>query len=133
MNKIYPILVLCLFAFAACTNSGPENTVLQPNDFNDKIDKLSNEVVIDLRSHAELHRMGPIKGSKNIDFNSGRLLSSISGFQKDTPLMIYCASGGRSAKAAQQLKSEGYTKVYDLEGGLNAWKEAGLPISAHRH
>lgn len=126
--------MFCLLAFAACTNSsGPENAVLEANDFKDKMNKLSNEVVIDLRSHGELHRLGPIEGSKNIDFNSGRLLTSVSGFQKDTPIMLYCATGGRSAKAATQLKSEGFTKIYDLKGGINAWKAAGLPIAAHGH
>lgn len=134
MNKLYSILILCIIALASCTNSsGPENVVLEANDFNDKMNNLSNEVVIDLRSHGELHRTGPIAGSKNIDFNSGRLLSAVGGFQKDTPIMLYCASGGRSAKAVNQLKSEGFTKLYDLQGGINAWKEAGLPIAVHGH
>ena len=128
------MLFVCAIMLASCTNSnGPVNAVLSPNDFNDKIKTLSNEVVIDLRSHGELHRVGPIEGSKNIDFNSGRLLSAVAGFQKDTPVMLYCASGGRSSKAATQLKEEGFTKVYDLDGGINAWKAAGLPIAAHGH
>lgn len=42
--------------------------------------------------------------------------------------ILYCQSGRRSAKAAAQLAAAGFTRVLHLEGGLNAWKEAGFPL-----
>ena len=38
---------------------------------------------------------------------------------------------GRGALAALTLKTMGYTQVANIEGGLNAWKEAGLPVAEH--
>ncbi len=43
--------------------------------------------------------------------------------------ILHCASGGRSALAIATLKQLGYTNVAHLEGGLNAWREAGQPIT----
>jgi rhodanese-related sulfurtransferase len=42
--------------------------------------------------------------------------------------ILYCASGGRSALAAQTLQELGYLNVGHLDGGLNAWKEHGRPV-----
>ncbi|MBR9699714.1 rhodanese-like domain-containing protein [Candidatus Woesearchaeota archaeon] len=47
---------------------------------------------------------------------------------KDTPIAIYCRSGSMSAEASQTLKEMGYKKVYNLLGGANAWRSAGLPF-----
>ena len=47
---------------------------------------------------------------------------------KQTPILVYCAVGGRSAVAAALLKGKGYTAVHDLSGGIGAWKSAGLPV-----
>jgi rhodanese-related sulfurtransferase len=44
--------------------------------------------------------------------------------------ILYCASGGRSALAADMLQVLGYSRVAYLEGGLKSWREAGLPVEA---
>lgn len=43
-------------------------------------------------------------------------------------LVIQCAAGGRSMRAAQALAAAGHAQVYNLEGGINAWKSQGLPL-----
>lgn len=43
------------------------------------------------------------------------------------PIVLYCASGGRSALAAESLGRMGYTEVYSLAGGLSAWTAGGGP------
>jgi rhodanese-related sulfurtransferase len=43
-------------------------------------------------------------------------------------VILHCASGGRSALAADTLKAVGYSDVAHLDGGLNAWKAAGRPV-----
>jgi rhodanese-related sulfurtransferase len=45
----------------------------------------------------------------------------------DKRIILHCASGGRSALAAVTLKEMGYSKVAHMDGGIKAWKEAGLP------
>lgn len=44
---------------------------------------------------------------------------------KDTPIIVYCRSGSMSAQASEDLVELGYTRVYDLAGGTNAYKESG--------
>ncbi len=45
---------------------------------------------------------------------------------KNRPIITQCRSGKRSAKAQQALKSAGFAKVYNLDGGIQAWDEQGL-------
>ena len=46
-------------------------------------------------------------------------------------VVVYCNTGGRGALAAYTLKIMGYERAANLEGGLAAWKEAGLPVAEH--
>lgn len=46
----------------------------------------------------------------------------------DTPIVVYCASGVRSLFATDALRNIGYTNVVSMDGGFDAWKQAGLPI-----
>ena len=47
---------------------------------------------------------------------------------RTTPLAVYCRSGNMSADAVDDLESLGYTDIVELEGGFNAWKEAGRSL-----
>ena len=49
-------------------------------------------------------------------------------FDRNKRIILHCASGGRSALAAATLKQMGYENVAHLDGGIKAWKEAGLPV-----
>jgi len=48
---------------------------------------------------------------------------------RERPIIIVCRSGNRSAHAGRMLKKMGYETVYNLGGGLHAWRAANLPIS----
>ena len=48
---------------------------------------------------------------------------------KDKPLLVYCRTGNRSAKAASTLMKQGFSHVKKLNGGLIAWENAKLPVS----
>lgn len=50
----------------------------------------------------------------------------------DTPVVLYCATGVRSLFAAESLQEIGYTNVASMDGGFDAWKQAGLPIQQSR-
>jgi rhodanese-related sulfurtransferase len=47
---------------------------------------------------------------------------------KDAPIVLYCGGGYRSALAADNLQKMGYTNVVSMDGGIRAWREAGLPV-----
>jgi len=46
---------------------------------------------------------------------------------KDTPLVLYCGGGYRSALAADNLQKMGYTNVLSMDGGWRGWNDAGFP------
>jgi rhodanese-related sulfurtransferase len=49
-------------------------------------------------------------------------------FDPERRIILHCASGGRSALAAVTLNQMGYPDVAHLDGGFNAWKEAGQAV-----
>ncbi len=49
---------------------------------------------------------------------------------EDTPIVLYCGTGGRSALAAKTLEELGYTNVKSMAGGIVAWAQAQLPLAA---
>lgn len=50
-------------------------------------------------------------------------------FDPGRRVVLYCASGGRSALATRVLQELGYTDVAHIDGGLKLWREAGLPVT----
>ena len=47
----------------------------------------------------------------------------------DTPIVLYCGGGSRSALAAEALQRMGYTRVISMASGFGGWKDAGYPVS----
>jgi molybdopterin/thiamine biosynthesis adenylyltransferase/rhodanese-related sulfurtransferase len=84
-------------------------------------------VLIDCRE-ADEHAQGAIPGA--IWIPRGFLESKIEKCvaTRDTPIVVYCASGNRSLFAQRTLSELGYTNVRSLAGGFSAWKRAGLPF-----
>lgn len=93
-------------------------------------------VLVDLREVEERAQHGSIAGA--IHAPRGMLefyadpMSAYHRFPFDPSgrTILYCASGGRSALAAEALQTLGYTRVAHLDGGLKAWREASLPVEA---
>ena len=82
-------------------------------------------VIVDVRDDSEWNEQH-IPGAIHIPLAqlNGRI-SELKQY-KDTPVITQCKAGGRSAKAFEVLKSVGFTKVYNMDGGIMAWDKAGL-------
>lgn len=119
------------FLTALFTALGSLSVVAQeailPAQFQELINKQENVQLLDVRTAGEFAG-GYLKGALNVDVRSASFAEDISTMDKDRPVFVYCLSGGRSASAARQLVSMGYTEVYDMKGGMMAWKRAELPI-----
>ncbi len=81
--------------------------------------------LFDVRTEAE-YKTGFIGDARNM--TESDLLAKLAN-QKDQEILVYCQSGARSARAASNLVKNGFTKVYNLRGGILAWKMAGLPLN----
>ncbi len=78
--------------------------------------------LVDVRTARE-YRSGHLGNAKNIDFYQNRkFLKEFETFNKKKPIYLYCRSGKRSEKAARILIDMGFTKVYDLKGGILNWR-----------
>ncbi|MFZ5765255.1 MAG: rhodanese-like domain-containing protein [Thermodesulfobacteriota bacterium] len=83
-------------------------------------------VLLDVRTPEEL-RYGAIAGASLVPFWA--IMQNKLTLPKETPIMLVCAVGGRSYAAGQMLARYGYREVYNVSGGLSAWKEAGYPVN----
>lgn len=84
-------------------------------------------VLIDVRGLEEWNA-GYIEGARNIWINEFMSRQDEWPADKDTPVVIYCASGYRGSIATVFMRLAGYTNVRSLSGGTNAWTAAGLPL-----
>lgn len=84
-------------------------------------------LVLDVRDEKEF-AAGHLPKARHIPVRdlSGRL-GEISKF-KDKPVIVTCKSGTRSAAACRLLRKSGFTKVFQLKGGIAAWQQAHLPV-----
>lgn len=80
--------------------------------------------LIDVREPYE-REAGRIEGSRHIEIE--RLAASAETVPRDRPVVFQCRVGARSAMAARAFRAAGFD-AYNLEGGIQAWVDAGLPI-----
>ena len=113
------------------TNScGQENKkiqVVKPAKFEAMLKSDPNLVLLDVRTPEE-YAGGAIANSINIDFYAEDFSDKIAKLDKDKTYLVYCRSGNRSNKTAVMLSEKGVKNVFDLDGGTQAWKEAGFPL-----
>ena len=86
-----------------------------------------NSSVIDVREYPEFAG-GHIEGSRLVPL--GSLGEASSAWDRAEPLTLVCKSGRRAEQARQQLAAKGFTALTVLEGGIDAWKAAGKPLSS---
>ena len=82
-------------------------------------------LLLDVRTPQERRQMR-IVGSLLVPL--GDVIRGKLAIPPEKPVMLLCAVGGRSYVAAQILSKMGYREVYNLDGGIEAWRRAGLPL-----
>lgn len=127
--KIFSIyaFILSLFVISAC-NSQSEGYVLDPLAFDQKIGNTPDAIILDVRTPGEFAE-GYINKAVNIDFRDTKFDATLKNMDKSKPYFVYCLSGGRSGEAAKIMRSQGFEKVYELKGGILAWKKEKMPLA----
>ncbi len=84
----------------------------------------SNIVLLDVRTAGE-SAQGFIKGTKNFaDIMGGDFAAKVGSLDKTKTYIVYCRSGNRSGSACGFMDQQGFTKLYNLSGGISAWSGA---------
>ncbi len=81
--------------------------------------------LLDVRTQAE-YEEGYIEGAVLIPVSE--LEKRLAEVPMDKKILVYCRSGRRSMTAAELLVNNGYTEVYNIQGGIISWHNAGLPV-----
>lgn len=85
-------------------------------------------VLVDVREDDLVNNSGVVPNAKRVNIKELKEKAPTLAKSKEVPLIVLCQTGARSGAAATVLKAAGYTEVFVLDGGVNAWKEAGMPV-----
>lgn len=84
-------------------------------------------VILDIRTPEEF-AAGHLAGAINIDYYADDFEDRLAALDLEVPYVMYCNSGNRSSNALPVMDSIGFQEVHELDGGIQAWFGAGLPI-----
>ncbi len=124
ISAFISVLVALLFTvFKAATGNGlsPAASVLLLNR--------EGAIPVDLRAEAS-YRAGHVINAVRVEFSQlDEGMKKLERF-RDKPLLVYCESGITSGKAIAKLRAAGFPKLFELQGGIAAWRADNLPLEA---
>ncbi|MCC7565633.1 MAG: rhodanese-like domain-containing protein [Methanomicrobiaceae archaeon] len=129
------LLIASAALMACCVGGAPADDVpgqiietIPPADARTLIEEgrdNQDPVIIDVRRPDE-YAGGHIEGAVNIE--SSRFQEEIGSLDPGRAVIIYCQSGGRSAHVREVMRDAGFREVYEIEGGIAAWRAQGYPV-----
>ncbi|MEO5948642.1 MAG: thioredoxin domain-containing protein [Chitinophagaceae bacterium] len=124
------LLTYLLLLVLSCQSQTKEAVKLTADEFEQAI-QAKDIQILDVRTVGEF-KSGFIKNALQADWTNKDLFKDrLQYVDKNKPVYIYCLVGGRSAAAANWLREKGYSKVIELQGGINAWKAANKPLEGN--
>jgi rhodanese-related sulfurtransferase len=125
MKKVIAMLTSVLL-LAGCASGATGVTNMNVEDFSKKTAE-SGVVILDVRTPGEF-MTGHIQDAQNIDFESGSFESQIESLDKNGTYAVYCRSGNRSGQAVKVMQDAGFKNIYNLDGGVIDWTNAGKAL-----
>lgn len=107
-------------------DTSPVHEVLAPAAFKERLAGDPGPL-IDVRTPEEWNE-GVIQGAQLLDYFDAGFRDAVLRTPHDRPVYLYCAAGGRSYKAALYMMQNGYTRIVELDGGMDAWRETGQMV-----
>jgi rhodanese-related sulfurtransferase len=123
---LFALLFLLGFQGYAQTAAPDSIQVLSIPQF-EKMAAKKKSKILDVRTPEEVAE-GHLLGSTTVNFLSPEFSKEVEALNKNKIYLLYCRSGSRTRKAADAMQKMGFKHVYMLEGGINAWKEAGKEV-----
>lgn len=121
MKKIFlTLLVSGIFLACQSQNDAPGFGTVPPEVFEKLIREHRDLVLLDVRTPGE-YANGKLDGAINLDIQAPDFEERLKALDKEAQYGVYCAVGRRSEVAMERMKTLGFTRVYDLGGGYQAW------------
>jgi len=100
------------------------------DDVKAKLDRKEKFLLVDVREESE-YAADHLPGA--VHLGKGVMERDVEDRVPDqnTPMVLYCVGGFRSALAADNLQKMGYTQVLSMDGGIRGWREKGFPLTKH--
>ncbi|WP_133969268.1 rhodanese-like domain-containing protein [Algibacter lectus] len=129
MKKISILITIffCAIMFNCKAQNDDIVTKVTPEELEVLLKEQKEMKLIDVRTPEEFGA-GHISRAENINFFSENFSKSLAELDKEEPLIIYCKSGRRSGKSIAIFKELGFTKIYELEGGVLNWKSKDFEV-----
>lgn len=126
LKKLIGLIIAPMLLLASCGSSTAKINNLNADGFASDI-KNPGVVILDVRTAGEF-AAGHIENAINIDVEGMTFDSDIAKLDKSFEYAVYCHSGRRSAIAAEKMAKSGFTKITNLEGGIQSWQAASYPL-----
>lgn len=125
MQRLLILLLVVTIGFSSCQKPDPKIEIVSPEQVYEAIQGDASIQLVDVRSQTE-YQVNHLKKAQNICVTNKDFKEKVAKLDKNKPVYVYCAKGGRSAQAAQILKEMGFMEVYDLQGGMQNWNANGM-------
>jgi len=133
MNMRALLLIILLGLTSIVSGQIPDSlkySSLRPAGFQVALQSDSNALLVDVREFFE-YRKSRIKNAVNIP-SSGNIQLAADSIDKDLHLFVYCTSGFRSKRVALKFYDYGFRNLYNLDGGISAWRKEGIVVDHKR-
>lgn len=100
---------------------------LEPEEAAKLLREKQGVVVLDVRTPEEF-KAGHLSGATNINFNAPDFADQLKKLDQKKAYLVYCRSGRRSGRARDLMAEQGFSRLFNLEGGINAWTKAGQSV-----
>lgn len=134
MIRLFTLTLLVISLFA-CQNLESQQTAnggtlqtVSVADFEQKLTSSPDAQLVDVRTPGEFAQ-GHLANAVNISISTPDFITQLDQLDKNKPVFLYCLSGVRSMRAARQLQEQGFQEIYDLQGGLIKWLNAGKNLN----
>ncbi|MBF4983190.1 rhodanese-like domain-containing protein [Nonlabens mediterrranea] len=121
------VLIITLSITQSCVEAQAGTVEIVSSDEAAAIIKTQSAQLVDVRSKDQFDA-GHISGAINIPVDSENLNEIIAGLNDKEPVLVYCNGGRESAQCAKILEDKGFTKIFDLDGGLSKWTTSGREV-----
>ncbi|HSI90136.1 MAG TPA: rhodanese-like domain-containing protein [Adhaeribacter sp.] len=127
-NVLLTIFFGLLLTVSGCTpqNASTARQNLNAREAKELIETKKEVVILDVRTPEEFHS-GHVDGAINLDFYAPDFDQKLANLDKETPYLIYCASGNRSGQTTAKMEKQDFKNIYNSQAGFTELKSEGVP------